>query len=358
MAKPILSVVIATFNSEKTLPLVLNSLQKQTYPKNKIEILIVDGGSEDDTLLIAERFNCRVIYNPRTEPVYGKYLGYLAAEGRYIMYLDHDEVIENQNSLTLKLAVFKFDKRIKAVISAGYRNPAGYPFVNRYINEFGDSFSFFIYRLSKEFKFFLPLLKRKYLVVAETKSFIIFDLRGATTLPLIELVAGGGMFDAWFFKKKFPEITESPELLPHLFYLLYTSGYPYIAVAKKDILIHYSAATLGEYLHKIDWRVRNNVFCITGGRSGFVGREKYQPVWVRFKKYLFIPYSFSLFFPLVDSLLLVFSRKRVAYLLHFPLCLYTASLIIFYYCLKILGRKPRLSNYNKVKKSSSLGSCV
>lgn len=350
MKYPLVTVIIATFNSEKTLPMVLESVRGQTYPKDKIEILVVDGGSTDKTLTIGKEFNCRIINNPRTEPLYGKYLGYLNAKGKYAIYLDHDEVSTNKDSIKLKLEAFKGDRKIKAVIGSGYKSPKGYPFINNYINEFGDPFSFFIYRLSKDSNFFIPTMKKRYPIISETKDFLVFGLSRIKTLPIIELAAGGSMFDIKFLKKEFPETTERIELLPHFFYLLHLLGYSYIAITKDDTLIHYSADALKKYLCKIQWRVKNNIYHVSDmGASGFTGRDKFQPFWAQFKKYFFIPYSYSIIFPLIDSLLLATSRKKLLYLLHVPLCLYTATLIIYHYCLKILGKKPKLKSYGGSK---------
>ena len=53
---PSISIVIPTYNSERTLSLCLGSIAEQDYPREKIEIIIADGGSKDRTLEIAEKF--------------------------------------------------------------------------------------------------------------------------------------------------------------------------------------------------------------------------------------------------------------------------------------------------------------
>ncbi len=345
--RPIVTVIIATFNSEKTLPLVLEAIKKQTYRKDKIEILLVDGGSQDKTLSIGKEFGCRIINNLRTEPVYGKFLGYRRARGKYVMYLDHDEVIKNPRSIVLKVQVLESNPNVKAIAGGNYKSPKGYPFINEYINEFGDPFSFFIYRLSKSSDFFLPTMKERYPLIFETKDFCIFDLSKTSTLPIIELAAGGSMFDADFLKKKFPETTRRYKLLPHYFYLIH-SQYPYAAVIKSDPLIHYSADTLQKYFNKVLWRVKNNIYFVSDmGESGFTGREKFQPSLHRVKKYLFIPYAYSLIFPLLDAFNLALTRKNFFYFLHVPLTIFTASLILYHSFLKLLGNRPELTNYDQ-----------
>src|SRR5258708_6161377 len=94
-----LTIVIATFQSGRILPKVLESIKKQTLTRDQFEILIVDGGSQDNTHELSDEYGCRWIVNPHTEPVYAKFLGYREARGQYLLYLDHDEVIENKHSL-------------------------------------------------------------------------------------------------------------------------------------------------------------------------------------------------------------------------------------------------------------------
>ena len=346
---PLVTVVIATFNSEKFLPLVLKSIREQNYSKDKLEIILVDGGSTDNTTSIGKKFGCRIIKNPRTEPVYGKYLAFLKARGRYIMYLDHDEVMLNKNSIALKVLALRNNDGVKAVAGGNYRSPKGYPFVNEYINEFGDPFSFFIYKISKRDGFFLNSMLKKYPVIRQTQKYAVFDLSSVNNLPIIELVAGGSMFDAEFLKKEFPETKEKMEFLPHYFYLIY-SKYPQVIVMKNDPILHFSADTLQKYLKKITWRVKNNIYFIsTMGESGYSGREKFQGGLFRLKKFLFIPYSFSLIFPLIDSFYLVVTRKNPYYFLHLVLCFYTSSLITYHSVLKFFGYSPRLRNYDGSK---------
>lgn len=46
---PFVSIIVPVYNEEKRVRLCLNALLKQTYPNNRLEILIVDNGSTDQT---------------------------------------------------------------------------------------------------------------------------------------------------------------------------------------------------------------------------------------------------------------------------------------------------------------------
>lgn len=343
---PVLSIIIATLNSEKLLPDVLKSIDKQSFSKNKIEILVLDGGSTDDTKKIASRFGCTVIHNPRTVPVYGKYLGFVHAKGKYVMYLDSDEVIEDIDSIERKMNTFITYPSVHAVTGSGYKNPKGYPFINQYINEFGDPFSFFYYRLSKDVHFFIPTMKQKYKVVAEGKEDIVFNFSEAKELPILELIAVGSIVDKEFLLKHFNKIKNTYELVAHFFYLM-VSKEANIAITKNDPLIHYSSNGLKKYLGKITSRVVNNIF--TPAKEGFLGRDEFGSKSIPLKKYLFIPYSFSIIFPLFDAIYLSITRKNIGYFVHVFLCIYTAGLILYYLCLKFFGVKPVFKSYGETQ---------
>lgn len=344
MRYKLISIIIATYNSQNTLSLALESVKRQTYPQNRLEILVIDGGSTDQTLKIARKFGCKIINNQKREPLFAKYLGFMKAKGDYILYLDSDEVIENPNSLKLKYLIFKKDNNIKAVIPSGYKVPPGYPSINFYINEFGDPFSFFIYKLSKDANYSLKALRNLREPLYENKDCAVFDFYNVKPVPIIELGAMGTMVDLKYLRKAFPQIEKNPTYIPFFFYLI-NNGSNTIAIAKEDCIFHYSSDTFKKYLKKIASRVKNSVYQTDMGKSGFLGRNRFQPFWYRFKKYLFIPYSYFLAFPLIDSLLLLAVRKRIIYLIHPLLCIYTASLIIYYYFLSIFGFKPKIKSY-------------
>jgi cellulose synthase/poly-beta-1,6-N-acetylglucosamine synthase-like glycosyltransferase len=51
-----ISVVIAVRNEAKNITTLLQSLESQTFPKERFEVIVVDDGSEDDTAAIIEQF--------------------------------------------------------------------------------------------------------------------------------------------------------------------------------------------------------------------------------------------------------------------------------------------------------------
>ncbi len=341
---PLVSIVIPTYNSGKTLDKCLASIKSQTYPRKKIEVLIVDGGSTDDTLKIAHKYKFKVVENPKTDILEAEKLGYIKARGKYLIGLAPDEVLENSSSVELKQKILSENINIKAVLLSGYKTPKNCHPINNYLNEFGDPFSFFLYRESKGEGYLIKDIDKRYKKIHSYRKYNIYDFSNHFPVPLIELWAGGCMVDLDYSKMSFPQIKNNPSLIPLISYLLINKG-KWIAVTKKDSTMHYSSANIRKYLKKIRSRIEFNIYLTPMGRGGYSGRELFEKPIIRLKKYLFILYSFIFIFPLIDSLYLSLTRRKMIYLIHPLLCIYTSVLIIYYFSLKKLGIQHKIKLY-------------
>jgi glycosyltransferase involved in cell wall biosynthesis len=92
--QPNFSIVIAAFNEEKRLPNLLQSIKQQSF-KGKIEVIVVDNNSTDQTAKIACQWGARVLKEKRQGTGPTKNKGCLAAKGRYLAIFDADVVIPN-----------------------------------------------------------------------------------------------------------------------------------------------------------------------------------------------------------------------------------------------------------------------
>jgi glycosyltransferase involved in cell wall biosynthesis len=93
MSKPLISIVIPTFNSEKTLGKCLKSIRDQTY-KN-IEVIVVDKFSQDRTVEIANRFKIKVLTVIAKERSEQLNYGIKQSRGKYIYRVDSDFVLDS-----------------------------------------------------------------------------------------------------------------------------------------------------------------------------------------------------------------------------------------------------------------------
>lgn len=87
---PLVSVAIPTLNSGKTLETTLISISKQTYPK--IEVIVADGYSKDNTLEIAKKYNATICFG--RELGRARYKALKASKGFYLFAFDSDQFLE------------------------------------------------------------------------------------------------------------------------------------------------------------------------------------------------------------------------------------------------------------------------
>jgi glycosyltransferase involved in cell wall biosynthesis len=89
---PILSIIIPALNEEKTIAIVLDRIKRtlKNFPED-FETIVVDDGSTDTTLEIAQTSETRIIKRELTTG-YGSALktGLFQAKGRYLAFLDAD----------------------------------------------------------------------------------------------------------------------------------------------------------------------------------------------------------------------------------------------------------------------------
>lgn len=87
--KPIISIIITTKNEHLNIENCLLSIVAQTFPKNLIEIIVVDNHSSDHTVAIARKFT-NLVYSRGPERSAQRNFGIRKSQGQYILYLDAD----------------------------------------------------------------------------------------------------------------------------------------------------------------------------------------------------------------------------------------------------------------------------
>jgi len=90
---PSISVLIPTLNAQRTIGACLASIREQRYKQDRIEIVIADGGSNDNTLRIASGYNVRVIANPLRTGETGKAVALSCARNDLVCLLDSDNIL-------------------------------------------------------------------------------------------------------------------------------------------------------------------------------------------------------------------------------------------------------------------------
>ena len=86
--RPVFSLILAFRNEGRFIEGCLKSLDDQTFPREKWEIILVDSCSDDGSRITAENYarrhrNCKLIDNPLKLATAGWNLGVEASSGRY-----------------------------------------------------------------------------------------------------------------------------------------------------------------------------------------------------------------------------------------------------------------------------------
>jgi glycosyltransferase involved in cell wall biosynthesis len=87
---PFVSVVVIVLNRAKKIGACLDSLVRQTYPKDRFEIVVVDNGSTDGTVEIVKSYPVRLIHEPVRGYSPARNSGVRAARGEMVAFTDSD----------------------------------------------------------------------------------------------------------------------------------------------------------------------------------------------------------------------------------------------------------------------------
>lgn len=88
-----ITVGVVTYNSESTIQASLESIEDQDFEREKYEIIVIDGGSSDETLNIAKDYCDRIFQKQNASIGACRQIAFSNAKGRYIAFTDSDCVV-------------------------------------------------------------------------------------------------------------------------------------------------------------------------------------------------------------------------------------------------------------------------
>jgi glycosyltransferase involved in cell wall biosynthesis len=98
---PRVSFIMPTLNVEALLDNALSSIARQTYPRDRYEILLADAHSTDGTREIAKKYGAVVIDDDGRNMEEGKRLALRHATGEYVVFVDADNEITHPDYIEL-----------------------------------------------------------------------------------------------------------------------------------------------------------------------------------------------------------------------------------------------------------------
>jgi glycosyltransferase involved in cell wall biosynthesis len=119
---PRVSFIMPTLNAEALLDNVLSSIARQSYPRDRYEILLADAHSTDRTREIAKKYNAIVLDDDGKNMEEGKRLALQQATGEFIVFVDADNEITHHDYI--ELAVKALAAHPQALGVEGYYLPS------------------------------------------------------------------------------------------------------------------------------------------------------------------------------------------------------------------------------------------
>lgn len=107
-----LGIVIPVRNEGKFLGQTLDQIYLQDFPMDRVELAVVDGGSDDETRQVAEKFKSRfgslkILDNPRRYASAGKNIGIKNTVAPFLVFLNGHTYIPSKNFLSDIIALFE-----------------------------------------------------------------------------------------------------------------------------------------------------------------------------------------------------------------------------------------------------------
>jgi glycosyltransferase involved in cell wall biosynthesis len=320
MPNPTISIIIATFNSSRTLDLCLRKVKEQVYDKNKIEIIVADGGSKDSTLRIARKYGSKIVNvnKDKQNAEYNKGIGFSKAKGEIVLFLDHDNIMPHDMWLTNLIEPLMKDKDIVGSEPLRFHYDISMTFLDRYFALFGGSDPVVFY-LGKNSH--LSWASNKYNLFGKAKDIGNYY---KVTYSRNEIPALGGNGAALRREVLLRHAKADPDNFVHTDVVadLIRGGYNEYALVK-DTIIHLT---------------NNKVLFFLARRKYFI--EKYQlqyeytrryhmydPTKDKIKLIMYVIFSLTFVVPLWDSIKGFYRVRDLAWFLHPFMCV--AFVIIY-----------------------------
>lgn len=336
MSEIFFSVVMPTYNSESTIEMALKSIRMQKFPQENVEILVIDGGSQDKTLEIARKYNATILKNEKKFPEYAKRIGFEKARGKWIIMQDSDEVLVHEEQLQKRKEFFDENPNVYCLFPDICIPGDNCGIACAYINWFGDPFSYIVYGLSHS----RIESQRKYLH-KKTEKGNLYKYKTGDIFPIGD--GGTTAINVEKAKEIFGEEYFTQEFTVSIFYKMVEKT-SYVGCIPKDDIIHYSMSKFGAYLKKLHFRVHTNLN--DTAQAGYTVRAAQNKTLER-RKILFILYVVSVFVPLLDAIRMCIKYRKISLLLHFVYTYYLVGVMGIEVMKKIFNVKNTDVRYGK-----------
>jgi len=311
MNLPSVSIIIPTFNSERTLEKCLKSIRSQNYPKNRIEVLLIDGGSTDSTENLATKYNCRFVkggYKENQEA--RKAIGLEKSSNEIVGYIDSDNILPNKSYISEMIAPFNVIPDLVGTETWRYGIDRSFNLYNRYFALLGvnDVVAYYLGKADK-----IPWFEKTWKtgkILSDKKNYTVVEFN-EKNLPTVG--ANG------FFVKR--ELLLKSKCKPDEFfhidvvYDLLKLGYTKFAMVKNEIY-HDTASTIFKLAERRK-KYFVNYGTISTRRYILFDKKNKSDIFSLLK---FVFYTVTIVQPLFLSIRGFAKKRDIAWFLHIIVC--------------------------------------
>jgi len=309
------SVIIATFNVQRTIYKCIKSILDQNYPI--LEILILDGGSTDNTFEILWSFKSPKIKiikaGFRDNMEARRSVGFKKAKGEFILSLDSDNYLYGHDDIAKMVLPMEKDKNLAGSFSLHYFYDQQLPTFTRYISLFGnhDPVAYYLGKADRQ-KFTVNKWPNKSQIVRENQNWTTVKF-GKTDFPTLGC-------NGFLMRKKFFKLDKvKPEAFFHtdvLFDLLADGRNSYAVVDAH--IVHDSSPDIRRHLEKRYEYMSLHHISLNQIRRYKVFDGNSKRDWLNLGK--FILFTLTFVEPLFESIVGFIKVRDVAWFIHPFLC--------------------------------------
>lgn len=319
---PKISLVIFTYNDREGVKKALNSVKKQIYPKNKIEIVVIDNNSKDDSAKMARKYSSKVWIDTTRDGPLMRANGMRKVTGEFVyMVLEQDMELKSKYFLQRIVKPLIEDNTLVASFTREYPRK-DQPWVTRFI-------SYDPIQRDPLFEFLTPSIEST--VIAKKHGYYLCDYKIGKIPPTTHMLFRVEYLKktkVWNQKKDFDHDTVSE---------MVKSGYNKFAYIPSAGTYHHHAKNLKQLIGKRIRNLNNHYFPLN---------ETLEYKWLDvndkkslFKMFIWIIYA-NLFFPaLFRGFYRALKFKDSVLLMEPVVIVATTDVILWIFITSPMGRK-------------------
>ncbi len=301
--------IITTLNAQRTLKKCLKCLTNQNYPKNKYEVLILDGGSTDNTIEIAKSFFKKLPIKIikagfRDNQEARRKIGFEKSKFDYVCILDSDNYLLSRDWISSLVKPLQENLEVVASFTLHYHYDPKQPLFNRYLALIGGTDPI-VYYLGKNDR-----AKWSDKSQSSTYMLIKFDKENFPTLG-----SNGTIIRKRFIKYK--ELNSDDFFHTDILFDLLDKGFNTYAVVDRQLLHDTGLSFKDQLLRRYKYMFLHHLKLTDKRRYKIFDSSNSKD---RLKLALYIIYSLTLVGPLIESTIGYQKKKDLAWFMHPVYC--------------------------------------